>query len=106
MELKNLNKGKEMNSEYKNPFDDDCLENLTNDYGNFNLKSNDNEDDFLSNLNTEINMQNYFPEKSNKNNDNTFIFSNSKTIFKKGMIQNSILKQNNLKKIPLLNLEQ
>ena len=68
-------------------------------YGNFNLQSNENEDDFLTNLNTEINLQNYFPEKSNKNNDNTFMFSNSKYMFKLGFIQTSILKQNNLKKI-------
>ncbi len=69
------NKVSQKENDYQNPFNDDFLTSLNNDYGNYNLNTNENEDEFLSNLNTELNM-NYFPEK--KNNDNTFMFSNSK----------------------------
>ena len=69
------NKVFQKENEYQNPFNDDFLASLNNEYGNYNLNTNENEDEFLSNLNTELNL-NYFSEK--KNNDNTFMFSNSR----------------------------
>jgi hypothetical protein len=64
---------------YPNIFSDEYLASLNQDYGNMNLNSNENEDEFLSSLNTELNM-NYFPESKKNNSEGSSMFSNSKVM--------------------------
>lgn len=79
MDNKLVLKEKTSNEEFPGIFSDEYLANLNNAGEDIHLHTNENDDDFLTSLNTDLNL-NYFPDNMKKNNEGSFMFSNSKIL--------------------------